>query len=117
MITCNKEFLDVVFANLNIDILGTPLVHRGGRKMNKAGYRAMCVKVAKATTFIRVDKLEVDKDRLSYEELAQKLTINNNEIVKVLFKKGIATIVNQTLDYKNCQSYLPRVLGRNHGGW
>jgi hypothetical protein len=24
-----REFLDVVFANLNIDILGTPPVHRG----------------------------------------------------------------------------------------
>jgi hypothetical protein len=54
----------------------------------------MCVKVAKTTTLICVDILEVGKDRFSYKELVQKLAINDNEIVKVLFKKGIATIVN-----------------------
>jgi hypothetical protein len=36
----------------------------------------------------------VGKDKLSCQELAQKLAINDSEIIKVLFKKGIATIVN-----------------------
>jgi hypothetical protein len=57
----------------------------------------MCAKVVK-TTLVRVDILEVSKDKLSCQELAQKLAINDNEIVKVLFKKRIATIVNWTLD-------------------
>jgi len=61
--------------------------------MNKASHRAMCAKVVK-TTLVHVDILEVSKDKLSCQELAQKLTINDNEIVKVLFKKRIATIVN-----------------------
>ncbi len=95
---CNKEFLDVIFANVNIDILGTPLVCKGGMKINKASHRTMCEKTTKTTTLVCVDILEVGNDRLSCQELAQKLTINDNEIIKVLFKKGIATIVNQTLD-------------------
>jgi len=61
--------------------------------MNKASHRAMCAKVVKIT-LVHVDILEVSKDKLSCQELAQKLTINDNEIVKVLFKKRIATIVN-----------------------
>jgi len=61
--------------------------------MNKASHRAMCAKVVK-TTLVHVDILEVSKEKLSCQELAQKLTINDNEIVKVLFKKRIATIVN-----------------------
>ncbi len=68
-----------------------------GKKMNKASHRTMCAKVVK-TTLVHVDILEVSKDKLSCQELAQKLAINDNEIVKVLFKKRIATIVNWTLD-------------------
>ncbi len=92
--TCNKESLDVVFADFNIDIPRAPPIRRGGKKMNKASHTSMCAKVVKATTPIRVDILEVGKDKLSCQELAQKLAMNDNEIVKVLFKKGIATIVN-----------------------
>ncbi len=62
--------------------------------MNKASHRAMCVKIVKATTLVCVDILKVGKDKLSCQGLAQKFTINDNEIIKVLFKKGIATIVN-----------------------
>jgi hypothetical protein len=90
--------LDVVFANLNIDIPRAPPVRRGGRKMNKASYRVMCAKTIKSTTPICVDILEVGKDKLSCQKLVQKLAINDNEIVKLFFKKGIATIVNHTLD-------------------
>jgi hypothetical protein len=85
---------------LNIDIPKATPIRKGGRKMIKVSRRAMCAKVAKATTPICVDILEVSKDKLSCQELAQKLAINDNEIIKVLFKKGIATIMNQTLDKK-----------------
>jgi hypothetical protein len=50
MITCNKESLDVVFVDLNIDILGAPLVCRHGKKMNKASRGAMCAKITKTTS-------------------------------------------------------------------
>jgi hypothetical protein len=59
VIACNKKSLNVVFVDLNIDILRTSLVHRGGKKMNKANYRAMCAKAAKATTPMCVDILEL----------------------------------------------------------
>ncbi len=65
--------MDVVFANLNIDIPRAPPVCKGGKKMNKANYRAMCAKAVKATTPIRVDILEVGKDKLSCQEFVQKL--------------------------------------------
>jgi len=93
-----KKSLDVVFANLNIDIPRTPSIHRGGKKMNKASCRTMCVEATKATTLVCVDILEVGKDKLSCQGFAQKFTMNENEIIKVLFKKGIATIENPTLD-------------------
>jgi hypothetical protein len=94
MTTYNKKSLDVVFANLNIDIPRTPPICKGGKKMNKASHRAMCVEVVKATTFLCVDIIKVGNDKLSCQGLVQKFTINDNEIIKVLFKKGIATIVN-----------------------
>jgi small GTP-binding protein len=105
----DKESLDVVSADLNIDIPGAPAVRRGGRKMNKASRRAMRAEAAKAAAPVRVDILEVGKEGLSCQELAQKLAINDSEIVKVLFKKGIATTVNQTLDEETvkliCQEF------------
>jgi hypothetical protein len=114
MTTCNKESLDVVFTYLNIDIPRAPPIRKGGRKMNKASRRAMCAKVAKVTTPTCVDILEVTKDKLSCQELAQKLAINDNEIIKVLFKKGIATIMNRTLDQKAikliCQEFETKVM-------
>jgi hypothetical protein len=94
MIACNKESLDVIFVDLNIDIAGPPLIRKGGRKMNKASRRAMCAEATKAIIHVCVDILKVGKDKLSCQGLAQKFTINDNEIIKVLFKKGIATIVN-----------------------
>jgi len=101
VIAYNKKSLDVVFANLNVDIPITPPICKGGKKMNKASCKTMCVeatKATKATTLVCVDILEVYKDKLSCQGLAQKFTMNENEIIKVLFKKGITTIVNWTLD-------------------
>jgi hypothetical protein len=66
--------------------------------MNKASCRTTCVEVTKAITLVCVDILEVCKDKLSCQRFAQKFTMNENEIIKVLLKKGIATTVNQTLD-------------------
>ncbi len=98
MIAYNKKSLDVVFADLNVDIQGAPPIRRGGKKMNKVSHRTMCVKATKATTLVCVDILEVGKDKLSCQGLAQKFVINDNEIIKVLFNKRIATIMNRTLD-------------------
>ncbi len=61
MIAWNKESSDVVFVDLNIDILGAPLVRRGEKKMNKASRKAMCAKAVKATTPICVNILELAK--------------------------------------------------------
>ncbi len=58
----------------------------------------MCLDVTKITVPVWVNILEVGKDKLSCQELAQKLAINDSEIIKVLFKKGIATTMNWTLD-------------------
>jgi hypothetical protein len=98
MIAYNNKSLDVVFVDLNIDILGTPPFRKGGKKMNKVRHKTKCAKGIKVTTFVCVDILEVCKDKLSCQGLAQKFTINDNKIIKVFFKKGIAAIVNQKLD-------------------
>jgi hypothetical protein len=66
--------------------------------MNKASRKAMCVEAFKTTTLVCVDILEVGKDKLSCQKLAQKFVINDSEIIKDLFKKGIANIVNWALD-------------------
>ncbi len=90
--------MDVVFANLNVDIPRTPPIRRGGKEMNKVSCRTMCVEATKAITLVCVGILEVCKDKLSCQGLVQKFAMNENEIIKVLLKKGIATTVNQTLD-------------------
>ncbi len=66
--------------------------------MNKASCRTMCAEATKATSLVCVNILEIGKDKLSCQGLAQKFTINDNEIITVLFKKGITTIVISTLD-------------------
>jgi hypothetical protein len=83
---------------LNVDIPKALPICKGGKKMNKGSRRAMCAETTKATSLVCVDILEIGKDKLSCQGLAQKFTINDNEIIKVLFKKGITTIVNSTLD-------------------
>lgn len=93
----DKESLDVV-TDLNIDIPGAPAARRGGRKMNKASRKAIRAEAARAAAPVKVDILEVGLEGMSCQELAQKLAINDSEIVKVLFMKGIGTTVNQTLD-------------------
>jgi translation initiation factor IF-2 len=82
--------------------------------MDKASCRTMCVEATKTTTPICVDILEVGKYKLSCQDLVQKLAINDSEIIKVLFKKGIATTVNWTLDYEIvkliCQEFEVKVV-------
>jgi hypothetical protein len=58
----------------------------------------MCVEATKTITPVCVDILEVGNDRLSCQKMVQKLAINDNEVIKDLFKKGITNIVNWTLD-------------------
>jgi hypothetical protein len=90
--------LDLVFIDLNVDILGAPPVCRGGKKMNKVRRKIMCAKATKVTTLVCVDILDVCKDKFSCQGLAQKFAIDDNKIIRVLFKKGITTIVNRKLD-------------------
>jgi hypothetical protein len=66
--------------------------------MNKVSCTTMCAEEVKATTSICVDILEVGKDKLSCQKLAQKIAINDNDIINALFKKGNPTIMNLTLD-------------------
>jgi hypothetical protein len=88
--------LDVVFVDLCIDILGAPLVCRGEKKMNKASHRAMCAKAAKATTPICVDILELAKTNFHAKSWLKSWLLMTMGLSR--FKKGIATIVNWTLD-------------------
>lgn len=85
-------------ADLNIDIPGASPARRGGRKMNKASRKAIRVEAARAAAPVKVEILEVGPDGMSCQELAEKLAVNDSEIVKVLFMKGIGITVNQTLD-------------------
>ena len=77
---------------------GTADARRGGRKMSKASRKAIRAEAARAAAPVKVDILEVGKEGMSVPDLAAKLAVNDAEIVKTLFMKGIATTVNQTLD-------------------
>lgn len=80
------------------DLLGASTSRRGGRKMNKASRKALRVEAARLAAPVKVEILEVGPEGLSCQELAEALAINDSEIVKVLFMKGIGITVNQTLD-------------------
>ncbi|KAL3688306.1 hypothetical protein R1sor_014615 [Riccia sorocarpa] len=71
---------------------------RRGRKFTKASRKAAKAELARAAAPVRVDILEVGKEGMSVQDLAAKLAVNDGEVVKTLFMKGIATMVNQTLD-------------------
>lgn len=83
---------------LDGDVLGAKGARRSGRKMTKASRKAARVQAAKAAAPVKVDILEVGKQGMSVPDLADKLAVNDGEIVKTLFLKGIVTTVNQTLD-------------------
>jgi hypothetical protein len=87
--TCNKEFLDVVFVDSNIDILRAPPIRRGGRKMNKASHRAMCAKAVKATTPIRVDILEVGKDNFHAKSWFKSSLSMTMRLSRFFSRKGL----------------------------
>eukprot|EP00250_Pteridium_aquilinum_P019081 c24285_g1_i1 orf=829-4104(-) len=77
---------------------GAGTARRGGRKMTKATRKAAREQAARAAAPVKVEMLEIGKQGMSVPDLAQKLAVNDAEIVKTLFLKGIATTVNQTLD-------------------
>lgn len=76
----------------------TGTARRGGRKMTKATRKAAREQAARAAAPVKVEILEIGKQGMSVPDLAQSLAVNDAEIVKTLFLKGIATTVNQTLD-------------------
>ncbi|KAI5066937.1 hypothetical protein GOP47_0017465 [Adiantum capillus-veneris] len=83
----------------DVDIPGTAVgTRRGGRKMTKATRKAAREQAALAAAPVKVDILEIGAQGMSVPDLAQKLAVNDSQIIKTLFLKGIATTVNQTLD-------------------
>ena len=86
----------------------------GARKMTKASRKAARVEAARASAPVKVDILEVGNQGMSVPDLAQKLAVNDADIVKTLFMKGISTTVNQTLDEETvkvvCQAFDVEVL-------
>ncbi|GJP46820.1 hypothetical protein CLOM_g6075, partial [Closterium sp. NIES-68] len=71
---------------------------RGNRKQSKASRRAAREEAKKAAAPVKAEILEVGKEGMSVQELARELAVNDSDVVKALFMKGIATTVNQVLD-------------------
>ncbi|CAI5468824.1 unnamed protein product, partial [Closterium sp. Yama58-4] len=71
---------------------------RGNRKQSKASRRAAREEAKKAAAPVQAEILEVGKEGMSVQELARELAVNDSDVVKALFMKGIATTVNQVLD-------------------
>eukprot|EP01018_Ginkgo_biloba_P016662 Gb_26690 [translate_table: standard] len=82
---------------LNVPIAGTSIA-RKGRKFSKASRKAARAEAARAAAPVRVEILEVGKEGMPVPELAHNLAVNEAEVVKTLFMKGIAISVTQTLD-------------------
>ena len=89
----NKDSMDGV-----ADLMGGKTARLGGRKMNKASRKAIRMEAARLAAPVKAEILEVGSEGMSCLELAQALAVNDSEIVKVLFMKGIGITVNQTLD-------------------
>lgn len=100
----NKDSMDGV-----ADLLGGKTARRGGRKMSKASRKAIRLEAARLAAPVKVEILEVGPEGMSCQELAEALAVNDSEIVKVLFMKGIGITVNQTLDEETvklvCKSF------------
>ncbi|CAM6092922.1 unnamed protein product [Calypogeia fissa] len=84
--------------DLDSPIVGKGLARPRARKQTKASRKAVKAEAARAAAPVKVDILEVGKEGMSVADLAAKLAVNDGEVVKTLFLKGIATMVNQTLD-------------------
>ncbi|KAG0625920.1 hypothetical protein M758_2G088400 [Ceratodon purpureus] len=89
----NKDSMDGV-----ADLMGGKTARRGGRKMSKASRKAIRLEAARLAAPVKAEILEVGPEGMSCQELAEALAVNDSEIVKVLFMKGIGITVNQTLD-------------------
>lgn len=96
MVSKSKD-ADAATGDLDIAIPGVGSGRRG-RKFTKASRKAAKAELARAAAPVKVEILEVGKEGMSVQDLAAKLAINDGEVVKTLFMKGIATMVNQTLD-------------------
>jgi hypothetical protein len=89
VIACNKKFLDVVFVDLNIDIPITPLVHKGGKTMNKASCRAVCAKSAKTTTPICVYILELARTNFHAKSWLKSSLSMTMKLSRFFSRKGL----------------------------
>ncbi|MCO5611623.1 hypothetical protein L7F22_065877 [Adiantum nelumboides] len=94
----------------DVDIPGAAVgTRRSGRKMSKATRKAAREQAARAAAPVKVEMLEIGAQGMSVPDLAQKLAVNDSQIIKTLFLKGIATTVNQTLDEETiklvCQEF------------
>eukprot|EP00271_Cylindrocystis_brebissonii_P018651 TRINITY_DN5397_c0_g1_i1.p1 TRINITY_DN5397_c0_g1~~TRINITY_DN5397_c0_g1_i1.p1 ORF type:complete len:1734 (+),score=332.66 TRINITY_DN5397_c0_g1_i1:240-5441(+) len=86
----------------------------GNRKQSKSSRKAARAEAARANAPVKAEILEVGKQGMSVQELAMQLCINDSDVVRCLFMKGIMTTVNQTLDEETvgmvCEEYGVEVL-------
>lgn len=82
---------------LNVPIPGLSNA-RKSRKFSKASRKAARAQAAREAAPVKVEILEVGKQGMPVPELASNLAVNEAEIVRTLFLKGIMTSVTQTLD-------------------
>eukprot|EP00897_Mesotaenium_endlicherianum_P005096 jgi/Mesen1/4614/ME000234S03862 len=75
--------------------VGEVLTKRRGSKASRKAARA---EAARANAPVKAEILEVGKAGMSVQDLAEQLAINDSDVVRTLFIKGIASTVNQTLD-------------------
>lgn len=88
---------DEVSSELNVSIPGAA-VARKGRKWSKASRKAARLQAAKEAAPVKVEILEVGKEGMSIEELANNLAIGEGEILGYFYSKGIKPDGVQTLD-------------------
>ncbi|GBG84872.1 hypothetical protein CBR_g39246 [Chara braunii] len=90
-------------------LLGQKRKGGGKRKRTKADKARQRAEAAKAAAPVRVEILEVGKEGMAVADLAHHLAVNDSEVVKTLFLKGVMSMVNQVLDEETvkmvCQEY------------
>ena len=69
---------------------------RGARDKRKQE-RALMKELGKD---VKSEIIEVGKEGMSVADLAEALAINDSEVIKILFLKGVISTVNQTLDFE-----------------
>jgi len=90
---------------------------RGARDKRKAE-RAIMKELGKD---VKSEIIEVGKEGMSVGDLAEALAINDSEVIKILFLKGVISSVNQTLDLETvklvCEEEEVEVLDKDSEGF